>query len=109
PRRSPTASTRIDFPAPVSPVSTFKPAPNSTSAASMTAKWVIRRKRSIGDQEKSEKSNDNIYLTALLRHDTVWHCQAGHPTRSPPATPTPARAVPAAHESTLRRDRKSVV
>ena len=38
PSRSPTASTRMDFPAPVSPVSTFSPGSNSTSTESMTAR-----------------------------------------------------------------------
>ena len=45
--RHPTASTRIDLPAPVSPVRTLRPAPNSTSAVSMTASRFILRNRSM--------------------------------------------------------------
>src|SRR5688572_17305712 len=47
PRRSPTASTSIDLPAPVSPVSTLKAGSNSTSTASITARLRMRRKRSM--------------------------------------------------------------
>ena len=39
----PTASTRIDLPAPVSPVSTFRPASKSTSTDSMTARFRMLR------------------------------------------------------------------
>ena len=37
PRRSASASMRMDLPAPVSPVSRFRPAANSTARLSMTA------------------------------------------------------------------------
>src|SRR5205823_4435374 len=62
PSNRPTASTKIDLPAPVSPVRTLKPGSNSTSAASMMAKWEIFRKRSIA---KGENSNHTIGLTAI--------------------------------------------
>jgi hypothetical protein len=42
------ALTRIDLPAPVSPVSTFIPLPSSTSSSSMMAKFLTRRHRSMG-------------------------------------------------------------
>ena len=70
PSSRPTASTRIDLPAPVSPVRTLRPASNSTSTASMTARCLMRRKRSIGERQ-DENSNRNIGLTAISRHDTV--------------------------------------
>jgi len=63
PSRSPTASTRMDLPAPVSPVSTFNPRLNSTSTASITARRLILRKRSI---RKDEKFNHNMGLTAVF-------------------------------------------
>ena len=47
PSRRPTASTRIDLPAPVSPVRTLRPASNSISAASMTARLRMDRNRSM--------------------------------------------------------------
>src|SRR5678816_2863692 len=86
PSSSPTASTRMDLPAPVSPVRTLRPASNSTSTASMTARWETLRKRSM---EKRENSNRSIGLTAVLRHATVLHLVRG--------TPTSVGAVPAAH------------
>ena len=47
PRSRPTASTRIDFPAPVSPVRTLKPGSSSTSTASITARLRMRSRRSM--------------------------------------------------------------
>ena len=47
PSSSPTASTRMDLPAPVSPVKTFSPGSNSTSTASMTARRLMLRNRSM--------------------------------------------------------------
>src|SRR5262245_56340148 len=48
PRISSRASTRIDLPAPVSPVSTFRPASNGVVTDSMTATLRMRSSRSIG-------------------------------------------------------------
>ena len=42
PTSRPTAPTRMDLPAPVSPVRTFKPGSNSSSRRSMTARWRMR-------------------------------------------------------------------
>src|SRR5690606_31379987 len=42
PNRSPKATTRIDLPAPVSPVSTVSPGPKPTSTCSATARLFIR-------------------------------------------------------------------
>src|SRR5215470_16004992 len=50
PRSSDSASSKIDFPAPVSPVSTVKPAPNSASRDSTTAKLRIDSRRSMNRQ-----------------------------------------------------------
>src|SRR5512145_1906263 len=47
PTRSSIASTRIDLPAPVSPVSTLKPAPNSSDARSMMTKFAASSARSM--------------------------------------------------------------
>src|SRR5215216_6002574 len=60
PRSRPTASTRIDLPAPVSPVSTLKPGSNSTSTASITARFRMRRKRSMCADLESYHCFDSI-------------------------------------------------
>ena len=49
--RRPSASTMIDLPAPVSPVSTLKPDPNSMSSCSMVAKSVTLRSLSMAMSE----------------------------------------------------------
>src|ERR1051325_4700442 len=50
----------------------------------MTARWVMRRKRSMTSQalcecryRNDENSNRNIGLTAISQHDTVWHWPNG--------------------------------
>ncbi len=48
PRTALRASTMIDLPAPVSPLSTLKPGPNAMSADSMTAMFWIFSSESIG-------------------------------------------------------------
>ena len=47
PKRRLSASTMMDLPVPVSPVSTLKPGANSISSRSMVAKLVTLRSRSI--------------------------------------------------------------
>src|SRR3954469_4013538 len=47
PTSRPTAPTRIDLPAPVSPVNALRPGPNSRASSSMTARCRILRNRSI--------------------------------------------------------------
>ena len=48
PRTAPRASMMIDFPAPVSPVSTFSPAPKGICTASNRAKFRIASSCSMG-------------------------------------------------------------
>ena len=55
PTSRPTAPTRMDLPAPVSPVSTFKPGSNSSSRRSMTARWRELRKRIIAAASDGRK------------------------------------------------------
>src|SRR5215813_3451149 len=71
PRSSPTASTRMDFPAPVSPVSTLNPGSNSTSTASMTARLRMRRKRSMHAELQSYHTFDSIQGACYARSSAL--------------------------------------
>src|SRR5688572_29661133 len=76
PRRRPTASTRIDFPAPVSPVSAVNPGSSSTSTASITARLRMRSVRSMWAETPSYHTFDSIFsacypaLSALSQRRT---------------------------------------
>src|SRR5262249_16464640 len=59
PSRRPTASTRIDLPAPVSPVKTLNPGSNSTSTASITPRLRMGRKRSMHAELQSYHTFDS--------------------------------------------------
>src|SRR5688500_19508 len=61
PSSSPTASTRIDFPAPVSPVSAVNPGSSSTSTASITARLRMRSVRSMWAETPSYHTFDSIF------------------------------------------------
>src|SRR5215831_4790932 len=67
PRSRPTASTRIDLPAPVSPVRTLNPGSNSTSTASMTARLRMRRKRSMHAELQSYHTFDSTQVACYAR------------------------------------------
>src|SRR5262245_12078014 len=67
PRSRPTASTRMDFPAPVSPVSTLNPGSNSTSTASITARLRMRRKRSMHAELQSYHTFDSTQVACYPR------------------------------------------
>src|SRR5258705_3124919 len=67
PSRSPTASTRIDLPAPVSPVRTLNPGSNSTSTASITARLRMRRKRSMHAELQSYHMFDSTQVACYAR------------------------------------------
>ena len=58
-RAGPTAPTRMDFPAPVSPVRTLRPGSNSSSRRSMTARLRMERKRSMNGQVPSYQIFDS--------------------------------------------------
>jgi len=64
PRGESEASTTIDLPAPVSPVRTFRPGPNSTVRSSIVARFLIRRVRSIGEFVRVEARSG--ILTRLI-------------------------------------------
>ena len=59
PTSRPTAPTRMDLPAPVSPVRTFRPGSNSSSRRSMTARLRMERKRSMNGQVPSYQMFDS--------------------------------------------------
>src|SRR5688572_3813594 len=67
PRSSPTASTRMDLPAPVSPVRTLNPGSNSTSTPSMTARLRMRRNRSMWAELPSYHIFDRILVACYPR------------------------------------------
>src|ERR1700751_5195967 len=71
PRSRPTASTRIDLPAPVSPVSTLNPVSNSTSTASITARLRMRRKRSIRAELQSYHTFDSTRVACYARSSAL--------------------------------------
>src|SRR3954470_14782827 len=66
-----TASTRIDLPAAGSPVSTFKPGPNSASTASMTARLRMRRKRSMRAELQSYHTFDSTQDACYARSSAL--------------------------------------
>src|SRR2546425_2788181 len=71
PRRRPTASTRMDLPAPVSPVSTLNPGSNSTSTASITARLRMRRKRSMHAELQSYHTFDSTQVACYARSSAL--------------------------------------
>src|SRR5947207_14802176 len=71
PRSRPTASTRMDLPAPVSPVNTLNPGSNSTSTASITARLRMRRKRSMHAELQSYHMFDSTQLACYARSSAL--------------------------------------
>ena len=86
PSSSASASSRIDLPAPVSPVSTVKPGSSSRSSASTTTKLRIESRRSIGRRDGARvsagASGDAQPLGVSLqcsfsRSIAKWSCPSG--------------------------------
>src|SRR5437763_504585 len=71
PSSRPTASTRIDLPAPVSPVKTLNPGSNSTSTASITARLRMRRKRSMRAELQSYHTFDSTQGACYARSSAL--------------------------------------
>ena len=101
PSANPSASTRIDFPAPVSPVSAVSPAPNSTSS-----RWMIVKSRTA--RWTSTGPNGGCRAGEASTSPRPRQLSAAPPERRPNAAPTPPQRRPdSVQESAPQKDSSS--